>query len=86
MILQYGPSHGCITSDLQPHPGWQLPLPGPTGPPRLLAASDLIQASGEAKAPLAESLGVCVALWTRMGFDVSEAVSQPYAQAVTGGL
>ena len=32
-----------------------------------------IQAS-EAKAPLAESRGVCVALWTRMGSDVSEAV------------
>ena len=38
-----------------------------------LAASDPIQAS-EAKAPLAESRGVCMALWTRMGFDVSEAV------------
>jgi hypothetical protein len=32
-----------------------------------------IQAS-EAKAPLAESCGVCAALWTRMGSDVSEAV------------
>ena len=39
-----------------------------------LAASDPIQAS-EAKAPLAESRGVCMALWTRMGFDVSEAVA-----------
>ncbi len=38
-----------------------------------LAASDPIQAS-EARAPLAESRGVCVALWTRIGFDVSEAV------------
>ena len=38
-----------------------------------LAASDPIQAS-EARAPLAESRGVCAALWTRMGFDVSEAV------------
>ena len=51
-----------------------------------LAASDPIQAS-EAKAPLAESRGVCSALWTRMGFDVSEAVpltapSFPAAQAV----
>jgi hypothetical protein len=32
-----------------------------------------IQAS-EAKAPLAESRGVCAALWTRIGSDVSEAV------------
>ena len=51
-----------------------------------LAASDPIQAS-EAKAPLAESRGVCMALWTRMGFDVSEAVpltapSIPAAQTV----
>jgi hypothetical protein len=38
-----------------------------------LAASDPIQAS-EAKAPLAESRGACAALWTRIGFDVSEAV------------
>jgi hypothetical protein len=38
-----------------------------------LAASDPIQAS-EARAPLAESRGVCAALWTRIGFDVSEAV------------
>ena len=38
-----------------------------------LAASDPIQAS-EARAPLAESRGVCVALWTRIGVDVSEAV------------
>ncbi len=55
------------------------------GLPDSLAASDLIQAS-EAKpeAPLAdsESLGVCVAMWTRMGFDVSEAVSQPCAVTV----
>ena len=46
-----------------------------------LAASDPIQAS-EAKAPLAESLGVCAAL-TRIGFDVSEAVSQPCAVPLT---
>jgi hypothetical protein len=51
-----------------------------------LAAPDPIQAS-EAKAPLAESRGVCAALWTRMGFDVNEAVpltasSVPAAQAV----
>ncbi len=51
-----------------------------------LAASDPIQAS-EARAPLAESRGVCAALWTRMGFDVNEAVpltapSVPAAQAV----
>jgi hypothetical protein len=53
------------------------------GLPDSLAASDLIQASElEAKAPLAESLGVCVAMWTRMGFDVSEAVSQPCAVTV----
>jgi hypothetical protein len=32
-----------------------------------------IQAS-EAKVPLPESRGVCAALWTRIGFDVSEAV------------
>jgi hypothetical protein len=51
-----------------------------------LAASDAIQAS-EAKAPLAESRGVCAALRTRMGSDVSEAVpltapSIPAAKAV----
>jgi hypothetical protein len=38
-----------------------------------LAASDPFQAS-EAKAPLPESRGVCAALWTRIGSDVSEAV------------
>ncbi len=38
-----------------------------------LAASDPIQAS-EAKAPLAESRGVCTAAWTSIRFDVSEAV------------
>jgi hypothetical protein len=38
-----------------------------------LAASDPIQAS-EARAPLAEKRGVCAALWTSVGLDVSEAV------------
>ena len=36
-----------------------------------LAASDPIQAS-EARAPLAESCGLCAALWTRIGSDVSD--------------
>jgi hypothetical protein len=50
-----------------------------------LAASDPIQAS-EAKAPLAESRGVCAALWTSIGFDVSEAVplTAPSIPAATG--
>jgi hypothetical protein len=38
-----------------------------------LAASDPIQAS-EARAPPAESRGVCAALWTSIGVDVSEAM------------
>ncbi len=40
----------------------------------------------EARAPLAESRGVCAALWTRIGFDVSEAVplTAPSIPAATG--
>ncbi len=42
--------------------------------------------SKQAKTPLAESRGVCAALWTSIGFDVSEAVplTAPSIPAATG--